>query len=156
VPARADDGHPVPQAIRLSNQATLEFLTQLTTRSGPVGVEARKLQPIYSAHMAKENEFVLPPLTLLPALARGQATPDMAWAIAMSDRLKAEQVEIYRTHAALAAQFAALDLAAQTERDNAVREWVRAAVVDDLNDLETIEPTTILIGDILRARLNHR
>ena len=40
----------------------------------------------------------MPPLTLLPNLADGKVTPDMAWALAMTDRVKAERDQIFEEH----------------------------------------------------------
>jgi hypothetical protein len=152
-PARADDAHPIPQSLRLAHEATIQYVTQLAARPARVGEEARRLLPLYQAHMAKEDEYILPPLTLLPALARGEASPDMRWAIPMSDRVKAEQDEIYRSHTAVIEQCAALEFAAENAGDNDVRDWVHSAIVDDLGDLELQEPMAVLVGDILRARL---
>jgi hypothetical protein len=151
--ARADDAHPIPQSLRLAHEATIQYVGQLAARPGQIGEEARRLLPLYQTHMAKEDEYILPPLTLLPALARGEASPDMKWAIPMSDRVKAEQDQIYRSHTAVIEQCAALELAAESAGDNDVREWVHSAIVDDLMDLELDEPMSVLVGDVLRARL---
>jgi len=151
--ARADDAHQIPQSLRLAHEATIQYVTQLAARPGRIGDEARRLLPLYQAHMAKEEEYILPPLVLLPALARGEVSPDMKWAIPTSDRVKPEQEQIYRSHTAVIAQCAALEFAAESASDNDVREWVHSAIVDDLGDLELQEPMAVLVGDILRARL---
>ena len=152
-PAAAPVEHPIPQSLQLGHTLTLEYLATLSQRPGPVGVEAGKLRALFQAHMAKENEFILPPLVLLPALARGQATPDMKWAIPMSDRVKAEQEDIFRSHIAVMEQAVALENAADNAGDESVRDWVRGAIIDDLADLELMEPMSALVGDLLRARL---
>ena len=88
--------HPIPKSLHLEHQLTNEYLAKLSQRPGAVGVQAGKLLVLFKAHMAKEEEYILPPLVLLPALARGEVTPDMTWAIPMSDRVKAEQEEIFQ------------------------------------------------------------
>jgi hypothetical protein len=40
---------------------------------------------------AQKLELILPPLTLVQLLSEGKVTPDMKWAIAMADRVKAEK-----------------------------------------------------------------
>jgi hypothetical protein len=145
--------HQIPQSLQLQHTLTMEYLADLSRRSGPVGVEAGKLRALFQAHMAKENEFILPPLTLLPALARGQVTPDMKWAISMSDRVKAEQEDIFRSHIAVVEQAVALENAADNAGDETVRDWVRGAIIDDMGDLEVMEPMSALVGDLLRAKL---
>jgi hypothetical protein len=145
--------HQIPQSLQLQHTLTLEYLADLSHRSGPVGVEAGKLEALFKAHMAKENEYILPPLTLLPAIAAGKVTPDMKWAIPMSDRVKAEQEEIFRSHVAVVEQAMALEHAADNANDEVVRDWVRSALIDDMGDLELQEPMSALVGDLLRAKL---
>ena len=65
---------------------------------GPVGVEAQKALVLFKQHLQREEEFILPPLTLLPHLADGKVSPDMKWAIAMADRVKAEREKTYHEH----------------------------------------------------------
>jgi hypothetical protein len=145
--------HPIPESLHLEHQVTNEYLTKLSQRPGAIGAEAGKLLGLFKAHMAKEEEYILPPLVLLPALARGQVTPDMTWAIPMSDRVKAEQEQIFQSHVAVVEQAMALELAADNAGDEEVRDWVRSAIIDDMGDLELMEPMSALIGDIIRSKL---
>src|SRR5579871_1618659 len=80
--------HEIPQSVRLEHEDTLQQLAVLARRPGPVGVEARKALELFKRHIKREEEYILPPLALLPRLADGKATPDMKWAIAMADRVK--------------------------------------------------------------------
>jgi hypothetical protein len=145
--------HPIPESLHLEHQLTNEYLAKLSQRPGAVGVQAGKLLVLFKAHMAKEEEYILPPLVLLPALARGEVTPDMTWAIPMSDRVKAEQEEIFQSHVAVVEQAMALELAADNAGDEEVRDWVRSAIIDDMGDLELMEPMSALVGDIIRSKL---
>ena len=89
----------IPQSIRLEHENTIEQLTKLSKKHGPVGVEASKALGLFKAHLQREQEFILPPLSLLLQLADGKATPDMKWAIAMADRVKSERELDYQEHA---------------------------------------------------------
>ena len=55
------------------------------------------------AHFAKEVEFVFPPLGILPDLAKGQITPEMKPAIAMGERAKAAEQELWNEHSQITA-----------------------------------------------------
>src|ERR1700712_100389 len=70
--------HLIPQSLQVAQKETLEQLTALARHKGAVGVAARKVLVLYKVHAEREREFIMPPLTLLPYLAEGKVTPDMA------------------------------------------------------------------------------
>jgi hypothetical protein len=145
--------HLIPQSLQIEHEDTLERLTILTHRPGAVGAEARKALVLFKAHIARESEFILPPLTLLPELADGKVTPDMKWALAMSDRVKTEREQIFQQHTQITDAMNALAVAARAAHDKVAQEFAEAAVGDSLNDAELLEPMVLLIGDYLRAKL---
>jgi hypothetical protein len=145
--------HPIPQSLRVEHDETIERLSMLAKRPGPVGAEARKALVVFKRHAVREQEFILPPLTLLPLLADGKVTPDMAWAVAMADRVKAEQEQIFEEHTQVTEVLNALVVAATKAHDKEAAEFAEAAAADSLNDVELLEPTVLLIGDYLRAKL---
>jgi hypothetical protein len=125
----------------------------LSRHSGAVGEEARKALTLFKAHIARSQEYVLPPLTLLPVLADGKVTPDMKWALAMSDRVKADREQIFQEHTQITDAMNALATAARAAKDQAALNFAQSAVADSLNDTEILEPMVIVIGDYLRAKL---
>jgi hypothetical protein len=149
----ASPGKDIPQSLRIEHQNTLNELSRLSQRRGDVGAEARKALILFKRHIQREQEFILPPLTLLPLLADGKVTADMKWAIAMSDRVKAEREEIFQEHTKITDAMNALATAARKARDNDALDFAQAAVADSLNDVELIEPMVIMVGDYLRAKL---
>lgn len=152
-PAPAAVVHPIPQSLRVEHDETLERLAMLAKRPGQVGAVARKATELFKRHAAREAEFILPPLTLLPLLADGKVTPDMAWAVAMADRVKAEQEQIFQEHTQVTEVMNELVVAAAQAHDKDAEEFAEAAAADSLNDLELLEPTVLLIGDYLRIKL---
>ena len=145
--------HEIPQSLQVEHQDTIDRLTILTRHGGAVGVEARKSLALFKSHIAREQAFILPPLTLLPELADGKVTPDMKWALAMTDRVKAEREQIAREHEQITDAMNALAAAARTAHDKVAQEFAEAAVGDSLNDSELLEPMVVVIGDYLRAKL---
>ena len=77
----------------------------------------------------------------------------MKWAIAMADRVKAEREQIFQEHTQITDAMNALAAAARKAHDMAAFDFAAAAVADSLNDIELIEPMTIVIGDYLKAKL---
>jgi len=145
--------HPLPQSLRVEHDETMERLSILSKRPGQVGSVARNALTVFKKHAAREQEFILPPLTLLPLLADGKVTPDMAWAVAMADRVKAEREQIFEEHTKVTEVLNALVVAAVQAHDKDATEFAEAAAADSLNDVELLEPTVLLIGDFLRAKL---
>jgi hypothetical protein len=143
----------IPQSLRLEHDNTLQQLSTLTKHRGAVGVEARKALELFKQHLQREEAFILPPLTLLPLLADGKVSPDMKWAIAMADRVKAEREQTYQQHTQITDAMNSLAEAARKAHDAAALEFAQGAVADSLNDMELIEPMSIVIGDYLKAKL---
>jgi hypothetical protein len=145
--------HLVPQSLQLAHKETLEQISALAKRKGPVGVAAGKVLVLYKKHAAREEEFIFPPLTLLPLLADGKVTPDMAWALPMTDRVKAEQEQIFVEHTEITEALNELVAAGAKTHDNDTKEFAESALADSLSDLEILIPTIVLIGDTLHSKL---
>jgi len=145
--------HVIPNSLRIEHEEAIEQLNALAKHRGAVGEEARKLIVLFKRHHAREREYILPPLTLLPALARGEVTPDMRWALEMAERVKADSEEIYREHTEITDACNALRAAAVRNHDHVAKEFAEQAVADSLNDMELLEPTVLVIGEVLRSKL---
>jgi hypothetical protein len=151
--AAAAQPHAIPQAIKIEQKETVEQLMILAGKPAPVGPAAKAALALLEKHYAREREFILPPLTLLPMLADGTVTPEMAWALPMTERVKAEREEIFDEHAQVTEALNALLVAAVEANDNDAKEFAESTAGDSLTDLEILEPTILMIGDTLRAKL---
>ena len=144
----------IPQSVAVGHQDTLDHLNILAKRPGRVGTIARQTLDLVVKHMAREKEYILPPLTLLPYLADGKATPDMAWAIAMSDRVRADREVIFQEHTQMNTLLTELRDAGRRAHDREAIDFATSDAVESLDDLEIQEPTVLLIGEYLKARLS--
>ncbi len=151
--AVAQPGKDIPPSVTMEHESVMHYLNHIAERTTPSGAAARRLIAVLTEHMKAEETFILPPLTLLPALAAGKVTPDMRWAISMSDRVRTEHDTLQRMHNAFTEAAVALQTAAEDEHDDVTVGFVRDLAADDLNDMEVTEPTVIIIGDLLRLRL---
>ena len=151
--AQAPAARDIPQSIGLQHEESIRSLGELAKAGGGVGRVAARALDILKRHHAREMEYILPPLTLLPAIARGQVTKEMAWAVAMADKLKAAREEVFLEHAAITEVMNELLFEANREHNDAAAEFALDAVADSLNDLEIQEPASIMVGDVIRARL---
>ncbi len=151
---QAQPAHQIPQSLAVEHHETIERLQALSKRPGAVGAAARRSLTLFRRHVEREEAFIMPPLTLLPALADGKASPDMAWALAMCDRVKAEQGEIFQEHTDITTAANALWSAGMAAHDREAMDFARGAVADSLNDLEIEEPAVLMIGAYLHAKLD--
>jgi hypothetical protein len=147
------DHHVLPQSLVFEHEDTMRSLEALAKKPGQVGVVARKARDLFKRHTAREREFILPALTLLPDIADGKASPDMAWALAMTDKVKAEREQIFQEHEAVTTAMNELLVAGERAHDQQAVEFARAAAADSLNDLEILEPAVMLVGAYLHEKL---
>ncbi len=146
--------HNIPQSLIFEHEQTLAELSRLSQKPGEVGVAARSAEALFKRHIAREREYILPPLALLPDIADGKvAQEDVAWALAMTDRVRADREAIYLEHTEVTERMNALHIAGIRAHDRETTEFAKAAAADSLNDLEILEPTVIMIGDYLRSKL---
>ena len=129
----------------------------LSRHKAPVGVEARKALVLFKQHLQREEEFILPPLTLLHAACRRQGFAGYE----MGDRhggpgLKASE-KTYQEHTQITDAMNAL-AAAATQKSAMRRHRIapRRPLPDSLNDLELLEPMSIVIGDYLEGQVAGR
>jgi len=149
----APQAHEIPQSFVIAHQETLAELSAIAQRRTRTGAIARKALEAVKAHFRREEEYILPPLTLAPAMALGHVTPDMKWAIAMVDRIKADREVIFTEHTVITEWMIELAAAADRTHEKDVLAFAQGAVADSLNDTEVNEPMAIVIGEYLRAKL---
>ena len=151
--AQAQQAHDIPQSFKVAHAETLAELTAIGKRRTHTGQIARQAISAVKRHFRREEEYILPPLTLAPAIALGHVTPDMKWAIAMADRIKADRETIFTEHTVITEWMNELAAAAEQAHEPDVIAFARAAVADSLSDTEVNEPMAIVIGEYLRAKL---
>ncbi len=62
--------------MKLEHEELHAELVKATKAGGKIGEVAKAVARILHSHFVKEEEYVLPPLGLLPPLAEGKATPE--------------------------------------------------------------------------------
>ena len=152
--AAAQTALQVPQSIRVQHEQIISRLASLAKRKGPVGAAAQKALVVLKGHYAKEEEFVLPPLGLLPRIAKGDISKDMEPAIAMADRTKAALAEFQNDHIQITSLMNELTEVGRKSRNEELMRLATRIAGQSLNDIEVAQPTTIFIGAYLRERLS--
>src|SRR5579871_1985794 len=112
--------HEIPQSFAVAHQDTLAELTAIGKRHTRTGLIARQAISAVKRHFEREEEYILPPLTLAPALALGKVTPDMKWAVEMADRIKADRETIFVEHTVITGWMNELAAAAEKAHEGDV------------------------------------
>ena len=95
----------------------------------------------------------MPPLTLLPRLARGEVTPDMRRYQKLAETLKAELPRMLAEHKLIVDALGELMRAAQEEGYTGYAQFARKMILHAQMEEEILYPASILVGEVLRARL---
>lgn len=144
----------IPHSLKVEHDALHVELVKATQESGRVGEAARGVARVLHPHFVKEEEYALPPLGLLPQLAQGQVTPEMAAVIAMTDRLKAELPTMLAEHQDIVAALNQLADAARSENKPHYAEFAEKLRLHAQTEEEVAYPTTLLIGEYVKLKLN--
>jgi hypothetical protein len=143
----------VPASIAAEHRELHEQLETAIKSGGKTGEAAKLVEEHLSKHFTSEEEFALPQLGLLPALAAGNATPDMRRAIELSDKLKAEMPKMLAEHQDIVKALTALKEAAKAENKPQAIQFAETLTAHAQNEEQVSYPTAILVGEYLKLRL---
>lgn len=135
-----------PKSIAKEHAELHETLARAAAEGGDMAVAAGELEDVLAPHFKREEQIATPPLGLLPALARGDATADMRSVLPMTDALERELPQMLREHETI--RDALKKFRATAER-NGHQDYVRFAdnlAVHARNEEEILYPAAILVG----------
>ncbi len=143
----------VPRAIKNEHHELHHALTRAVEAGGRTGEAASRVADLLHRHILKEEEFCLPPLSLLATLARGGTAPlDAGSVLAMTERLKAEFATLVREHDEILRALQTLIVTAKADRRPDVVEFAEKLVLHAEMEEEVLYPAAILVGEILKLR----
>lgn len=143
----------IPASVRLEHEALHKSLSDASLEGGRAGEAARTVARLMHPHFLREDEYAMPPLGLLARLARDEVTPDMAEALPLIARLKAEMPLMLEEHRAIKAALQTLEVIAVTEGKPEIADFARRLTLHALSEEEILYPAAILVGDVLKQRL---
>jgi hypothetical protein len=144
----------IPKPLKLEHAELHEELTKAIEIGSKVGEAAQEVAQALHAHFEKEEEYALPPLGLLHALAQGKITPEMREVLKMTDKLKAELPHMLEEHKVVVAALKKLIEAARAENKPEVIHFAEKLMLHAQTEEEVSYPTAILIGKYLKLKLN--
>jgi hypothetical protein len=144
----------IPRPLKAEHDELHAELVKATQAGGRTGEAAEAVARALHPHFLKEEEFALPPLGLLPRLARERVTPGLRAVLPMTDRLKAELPQMLREHQAIVAALRKLADAAAAEGKPEHAQFAEKLMAHAQTEEQVTYPTAILIGEYVRLKLN--
>lgn len=144
----------IPKPMVEEHEALHAELRHATGLGGATGEAARTLSKIMHPHFVKEDQYALPPLGLLGALARGKASSDMRKVLGLTDRLKAELPEMLAEHRAIVAALDRLAAAARAEHHEEAVAFVHELRRHAQTQEQVAYPAAIIVGEYVRRALH--
>jgi hypothetical protein len=145
----------IPQSLKLEHEELHAELVKATQEAGEIGEAAKAVAKLLHPHFVKEEEYALPPLGLLAALADGRATPDVTTVISMTDKLKADLPHMLQEHQHIVA---ALKNLAEAAGKGGKPQYVRFAEKLTLHaqtEEQVLYPAAILVGEYVKLKNSH-
>jgi len=143
----------IPASVRLEHDALHKHLADVSMEPGRVGEAARTLARLMHPHFVREDEYAMPPLGLLTRLARDEVSPDMAEALPLIARLKAEMPLMLEEHQAIKGALQQLEEVAAAQGKPDIVELARRLKLHAESEEEVLYPAAIVVGEYLKLKL---
>ena len=143
----------IPDSLKAEHEELHSELAQAISAGGRVSEAAKEVARLLHPHFVKEEEYALPQLGLLRPLADGRVTPEMAQAIALTDRLKAELPEMLKEHKSIVTALERLAASAKAEDKTQFVHFAEKLRLHAQTEEEVLYPSSILIGEYLKLTL---
>ncbi len=142
----------IPTPLKLEHEELHAELVTATQAGGRAGEAAKEVAKVLHDHFMKEEEFALPPIGLLSALARGEVDGNMKSVFGMTDRLKAELPQMLEEHKAVVAALKNLIGAAEAEKKPEHARFAEKLMLHAQAEEEVLYPAAILVGEYLKLK----
>ena len=146
----------IPKALQRDRDDLRGQLTEVAGEEGPLGEEASRGVHILHAHILREEQFALPPLSLLPLLADGFVWAEMGPGVAMAETLKANLPDMLEDHEEMLVVLRALEQAARQAGRSDVTLLVQRLMEHAELEAEVLYPAAIVAGRFLETQLAAR
>lgn len=142
----------IPASLKAEHQELHDELSAASNASGRTGAAAGRVAELLRLHFVSEEEYALPPLGLLPALAADRLSPEMREVIPMTDQLKAHLSRMLDEHKAIVIALDDLGRAATAEHHPEVVRFVEKLKLHAENEEQVLYPAAILVGEYLKLK----
>lgn len=142
----------IPEPMQIEHEELHAALARLTMESGRTGEAAKAVARVLEPHFAKENEYALPPLSLLKPLSQGKFDPKMAEVLKLTDQLDSDMPAMLAEHKDIEAALKKLHDAATAENNAAGIHFSEHLAAHAQEEEEFTYPTALLIGKYVKLK----
>jgi len=142
----------VPSSIKKEHEFLLEEIHKMTLFKDSTGHTAVKLNDLMQHHFKEEEDFVLPPLGLLPLLVDGKLPEQSKEVILLTEKLKSQLSHMSAEHHLIKAFVDELMQAANDENLPEITDFAKELQKHATTEEEVFFPTAILIGEYLKLK----
>jgi len=143
----------IPHAMEIEHAQLHKELRKGTRAGGETGEAAKKVAKILYPHFVKEEDFVLPPLGLLPLLSKGRVKSDMKDILLMTDKLETELNQMLKEHKQIINALKKLVSAAKKEKKLEYLRFADRLTLHAQAEEEMYYPAAILVGEYVKLKL---
>lgn len=141
-----------PRTLRAEHRELHHELARAVEAGGRTGEAARRVADLLQDHFIKEEEFALPPLGALAALAKGAPIPDPGGILKQSERLKAEFPQLVWEHDEIVRALQVLIVTAKADQKPEIVRFAEQLVLHAETEEEVLYPAAILVGEYLKLK----
>ena len=143
----------LPGVLRTAHEELHEEMVAATRLGGQTGAAAQAVVRVLFPHILLEEEFGIPPLSLLPRLARGEISADMASVLRWTELLKAELPRMLDEHKQIVEALKGFLRAATAEQHSGYARLAEKLSVHVQLEEEVLYPASIVVGEYLKLKL---
>lgn len=143
----------IPKPVKSEHEELHNILVRAAKEPGSIGTAAQAVAKLLHPHMAKEEQFALPPLALLPRLAAGEVTSAMEEVLVLTERLEQELPGMLEDHKRIVGALKDLLKAARVSNKVEYAEFAEQLIRHAQTEEQVFYPAAILAGRYIRVKL---
>lgn len=144
-----------PSSIRGEHQHLHDDLAEALAAGGTTAAAAKEVETVLMPHFAEEEQYAMPPLSLLQILAEGREPTDAQAheAIRMTDKLRVNYPRMLAEHKQITAALGQLATAAKQENNPRQAQFAEALILHAQNEEQILYPAALLLGRYLKLKM---
>lgn len=153
-PATTKSVLSTPEAMQIEHRHLHAELVRALAAGGKTAVAAKQVETALAPHFIEEEAYAMPPLSLLPKLARHEQLTEeqIRTAIAMTDKLRANYDQMLKEHQAITKALGQLVEAAQAEDKPQQAAFAEGLMLHAQNEEQILYPAALVVGEYLKAK----
>ncbi len=146
-------GKPLtPSSILEEHSNLLKEIRRFALLDDSTGRAALRLEGLMIYHFREEEDYILPPLGLLPELSKGNITVQKDSIIQLTEKFKSRSDLMLAEHQMIIASLQEMKQAAERENHPGVEQLEKALTSHALVEEQILFPTAILVGEYLKLK----